>query len=197
MAIGLNDIIRVTAKMSWLGHDVMNVWHVYCASVPLASDVDMMTDIAEWLETIYGEFDDRLNENLLFEEVLGFNVSDGDPLPTVPWPTLAAGGQTSQMNSIGAAMFVIMRTGVARVLGKKWFAGFTEADMENNYYVGAATAAVAAGMAYTMNAFVGTLSSVTFIPAVVDKLGGWHDIKEVSVDSQPGYQRRRRVGSGN
>jgi len=197
MTVADGDIVRITANMDHtLEGDVQNVYH----SILLggnATDLQYMQVAAVRLEACYAYLQPYMPDTLLFEDVRGFNITQDKPLPTVDWPTLAA-GTVDVADPLPSVMSVLcfQRTGMSRVIGKKYYGPFTEADQSDAVWTSGLLAAVALGfnlLTVGATAGTGTLSFGVFSPT----LSLFQFFQEFVIPNVPAYQRRRRRGRGS
>jgi hypothetical protein len=197
MAVGVNDILRITAVMSFgAGVSVQNVYRVKVTGFPTGSESDVMTDMAAWLDDAYGELEPFISSVLSFEEVRGFNETRDEPLPTTAWPVLTQGGVSVDYLPTANAMLVLFRTGLAKVIGRKFIAGLVEDRVTAGELTSTMISALAAYALTVMAGPNGVASGGTFEYAIIDKLGIARAPVEFVVRTAVAFQRRRKPGRG-
>lgn len=197
MPISAGHQLRITAVMSWYGQaTIENVFDLYVSSDPPGSDLDVMNDLAAWLDDAFDNVKALQVAGLLYREVRGFNVSGDGPLPTVGWPTLANGTNASDPLPSGVAGLVLFRTGAARVLGRKFVGGLGEGITESGLFnTGAISLFSSFGVALATDPVM-TVAGGALKAGIFDKHGNTHAVSSVVVSAIPSYQRRRRPGRG-
>jgi hypothetical protein len=198
MSIAINDVIKVTAALDMVGNAVENVYYFRMDTAPSVTDTAVMNDLAAKLEEVYTHILSYMSDAVTFLEVRGFNVTKDQPMPTVSWPTMTVGGSSSARLPWGVSGLALLRTGVRRVLGRKFFGVFTEADNDDpGVWSGALTIAMAAAAGELVGSFLGSTTLAVILPGVVDKTGAFWAFIEAVASSNPAYQRRRRRGRGS
>lgn len=119
-AIGLNDVLRVTAQMLWNNaSDVMNTFHVRVSDMGTANHDDIIEDCWDYLERIYTNIVGEIVDNITFDAINIFNETKNEPYGTFPWPTLTAGENVGQSLPINTTVNAFARTAVNKVKGGK------------------------------------------------------------------------------
>lgn len=192
------DVVRVTAKMSFEStEDILNVYHMKHTGSASATDAAFSTAAATWLEVIYTTILSYLSDEVTFETIEFYNVTQDRPMAEIPWPTLTIGSDAGDALPLQCAALVSLPTGVKRVVGKKYIGGLTETNSINGGHVSAAAqTALAAFVVQLLNDYVsGTLTLTA---------GTYNDITAVFrelisgiVDQIFRSQRRRVRGVGS
>lgn len=192
-----NDIWRVTAKL--FGDDnvsIQNVWHIRKVSVGTVADSLALDDIAGALDGLYEGIDDIISTEVSPEEIGFYDVTNDVPLPSQDWDTFAGGAAGGVAVPSGVAYLLLLRTGVKRVTGRKFFGqGASGYLTGGNWNVSALTPLAAMG-ALVITSFIGASSGDIFQWGTVDQFGAFWSFNEAVVKGEPAYQRRRRLGSG-
>jgi len=197
MPTAVNDVISATARMQAPGgQSVQNVWYFKCAN-GAPSDVNTMLDIAGFLDAQYTLLYPELSNQFDFLDIIGYNITQNRPLPNVGWPTLTTGVSVLTPLPPGLAGLGTVRTALPRTRGRKFFAGLTEQALDTD---GNLTAAVALILANVMGIYLQTLiggtSGSTWVPVIYSAVNGALNALEVTGETNPSYQRRRRLGTG-
>jgi hypothetical protein len=197
MSVSSGDIIRVTAVMDSQHGHIENVYY-FRSDLPIpAADEDYMADLAVKLESVYGAILSNLSIDTIFTEVQGYNVTTDQPMPTIGWPTLTAGTGAAQSLPAGVSALAILRTGVKRVLGRKFFGLLQTGVLDGDGFLTAGVVtAVATAAGELIGGFLGSETLSGWLPGVRDKTGAFWAFIEAVASNNPGYQRRRRRGRG-
>lgn len=128
-----NDVFRVTVKMSDGEDDIQNVYHVRIQGSNLPTEEDFLDDLAAYIDTAYGTFDDSVTSNVTYDGIEVYNLTADTFVGEAPFPVLTNGGITPplQMPSQCAPM-VLFTTGVLKSVGKKFlpFLGSVRLDQD-------------------------------------------------------------------
>jgi hypothetical protein len=184
--------------MDFEGNAIENVYHFRVETAGNGNDQDLMTDIAQWLDDAYDHLAPNTSSNLTYVEIRGFNVTDLTPMPTVAWPSQTVGGSGSSALPLGTALLVLFRTGISRVLGRKFLGGLTEDSNSDGAFDSGMVATAAAYAAELLASVVGAETGSSLVYGIL-RAGGTvlADVITAVADSEPGYQRRRRRGRGD
>jgi hypothetical protein len=154
-------------------------------------------DIGAWLEDVYGEFVVGLPNNLSFDSIAMYNIDQDSPYADVGWPTFTIGGATDAMLPTGVCVLLTLRTGVKRVLGRKYFGPFTGNNLADGIFEDTLAVAVAGAADFLIGHFFAAGSGNSLLPGVLDKTGAFWAFFEAVASTNPAYQRRRRLGAGS
>ena len=198
MTIAEDDVIRATAVMKRaLSDDIQNVFHLKLINISTATQLQLRTDIAEYLEDIWGTLVGLMHTSITFDEIQLFNVTQNTPEPTVNWPTLVAGSASGDPLADGVAALTLGRTGVSKRIGKKYFALFTEGALTLGLWTATTVTALTTAAADWIAPFTG-ISTATWDPGVFTRLtSAFTAFIEAVVSDIPAYQRRRKRGVGS
>lgn len=192
-----NDKITVTAHLqTGVGNTINNVFTFRYEGIGTQADEASMQDLALKLEDFYSALNSHIVDNVAYVDISGFNVTQDRPMPTVNWPTLTAGGSTSDPLPDGVSGLMLLRTGIKRVLGRKFIGGLAEGDNTAGVWESTLVAALAAAGAELIGSFLGGQTGALWLPGVIDKLGAFWSFIETFASNNPAYQRRRRPGRG-
>ena len=126
MTVVQNDVLRVTAEMTFNGHDLQNVYHFRSTNVGGISDAKALSDGADIMEDVYQKLDASMSTGVAFDQVRVQNVTQGVLLGTAPWPLLVAGAQAADLLPEVVAALITYGTTISRVRGGTYYGGFTE-----------------------------------------------------------------------
>jgi hypothetical protein len=196
MTVQPDDIVRITAEMYYThGGIIQNVWHAR-QFTDTAPDTTFVTAACAKLDTIYDYWDEYMPDTCDFTVIRFFNVTQDSPMPTGTWPSLTSGG-VDVADPITAVMgcLAIARTSQSRVIGRKWFAPFTEANHAGAQWSSGVTIGVSngfnlwwAGWTSGNGSAVGVVYSPTYLTYFAPT--------SQAVSADPAFQRRRAVGRG-
>ena len=197
MTVSNGDIIRATAVLAGPSGSIQNVFNFRAEVIILGSDLQVMTDIAQHLDDAYATLGTSLSSDTVFVEVQGHNLTTNNPMPTVPWPTATVGTGSASSHVAQVALMGLLRTGISRVLGRKFIGGLAVGDTDTNgFFDSSHIAHMASFLAFFIGTFIAT-SLNSYLPGVKSTKTGlfWSFIEGVT-SGIPGIQRRRRQGRG-
>lgn len=200
MAVEVGDILRVSAIMQNADSGmVANVFHVRVASLasPSLPDDDAKTDVAAYVDGIYAPMNNLIANDIRYDTVNVFNVTQNRPLGNEPWPTLTLGANTDEILPSTVAAFIQGNSGYSRTWARKFLGGLTTASNTSNGFIEPATVTALAGWGarwiagYTSGAFS------VYEPVVYRSvLALWVPVLEVIVRDVWATIRRRRAYRG-
>jgi hypothetical protein len=123
-----NDIMRVTAKTTIPPDDFQNVYHARYLGASGQSDAVAWLAIANVLEAAYTELLPGVTNQLDFDTIEVWNVTQDRPMIEASWPTLTSGSSVGEPLPFQCAACVLFPTATARSQGRKFFPGFTESE---------------------------------------------------------------------
>jgi hypothetical protein len=130
MSVESGDIMRVTAKMSHLGNDIQNVFHIRANGTGSVDDATAVTEITNRLNSAYGNVVDYQNLDYDYNTIEIFNVTQDRPMGEYNWPSLVSGTLANDALPDQTAALALFPTMTARSQGRKYVGGWCEA--ENN-----------------------------------------------------------------
>lgn len=198
MAVGQFDVFKVVARMRINGTDeAINVWHAQIINVGAPTDEEVVEDLADKLDTLYALVDHLMANNLTFEDITVFSVTEDRPIGVTTWPTLTVGLTTSDMLPAGIAALVTFPTGVTRSFGKKFLPAFTEGGRTEDGWVTATLTALAAFGVEALTTGLGPNFNQFSFGAFNKALADYRPFIEALVRGIEAYQRRRKPGVGS
>lgn len=127
MPIQEGDVLRVTAKMTYeQSGAIQNVFYVKHTGTQDVAEFDFMEAAAAWLDAAWTEPILLFVDELKFDEVAGYNITQDDPLLPEPWPVLIEGGTAGQSSALQVALLVSFQTTVKRSQGRKYLGGIDQ-----------------------------------------------------------------------
>jgi len=195
--VNTNDRIRATAVLLGPSGETQNVYYFRFQGIVPAGDLLVMEDLAEFLDDLYSDINAGIAGNYAYTEVRGFNVTQGVPMPTVEWPTLTVGGGPGASEPAGIALLVVLRTGISRVFGRKYFGGIIDGNLDSDgFWISGAVTAWSGAVARLLSTFIGGTTLATYLPGIITSTGQFLGFITSVVTNNPAYQRRRRKGRG-
>lgn len=196
MPVNSGDIIRATAKMTYVGDDVQNVYHLQYLGVTTL-DSSVVNGIAGVLDDAYDYIDLFISDNVGFDTIEVWNITQNRLLDEVNWPTLVSGGGVDSALPTQVSALALFNTAVANSQGRKYLPVFTEAE---NLGGGIISSAALAAIAL----FIAELLGEVVLPDGECYFGNWNPTLARFADWVSGYisdrmqtQRRRTVGHGS
>jgi hypothetical protein len=191
------DVIRATAKLTYDGaSDIQNVFWFELVTQTLSIE-HAAADIGEMLEDIYGEFNAHLADIVTYDSINLFNLTQDVAYGDFDWPTLTAGLASDEAQPPGVAICAWARTGLPKIMSKKWFGAFTEAACTDGLFSSTVRSAVIAGIAEWIispkTATYGTWKQGVYS----SKLLTFVTFVSAALRAYAAYQRRRRPTVGS
>jgi hypothetical protein len=197
MSVLLNDILRVATRIKdYQGEDVVNVWHVRSDSVTPVDEAAAMVELGEYMELIYGCFDNHIDDNAHFYDINVFNVTQNSPMGSTAWPTFTNGSGTGDVLPAQTACLIRGTTGKSRNWARKFLGPFTESMNTDEGRINGTlvTELIAAGVAW-LAGYTGSFGD--WVPVVWHhKDSVWRTLVSVVVRDIWSTIRRRRIGRG-
>lgn len=119
MAVNDGDIIRVTAKMSWGGSDLQNVYHAQYSG-GTQDDATIETALLNSQNALYDHIKSHYPSSFSFDTISIFNVTQDRPMTEEPFPALTVGTGSGAMGALQLAPLVKFGTETARSQGRKY-----------------------------------------------------------------------------
>lgn len=205
MAIVTGSVLRAAAKFTLdnLPDIFYNIWHMRCTNSNSQSQPNLIDDLLEVLEEIYGAVDTYLSDLLNFDAVNLYDVTADLPLNDYNWPTLTAGAEMGEILPHAAAMGLYGKTIYPNRIAKKYIPGMTEAHTEDGVFNSSALAGFANmaaailqpavpsnGSTWQFGIWGFTVPETETEPHILIPTVSW------SVSAYPYYQRKRGPGRG-
>lgn len=197
MPVALNEILRVTAKMSWGLQDIQNTYHIRVDSASADSDATILGYIATELDNDYTNFAAALHTGLSFDTISCYNLTAERFMGEVAWPVLTAGTEGNDPLPAQVAPLVRFATAVLGSQGRKFLGVITTASLDAD---GTITSSLSNGMtlyaAALLNGVGGGAFSGSFgnYNSTLDRFTVW---TTAFVNQYCCTQRRRRPGVGS
>lgn len=191
---GALDVIRVIADMTLLGQSILNVYHMVSASsVP---DDEVIQDAQVGLDDLYQLVNAEIDNQLSYNSIRVFNVTDNQDLGIHDWPTLVAGAADAQCLPLGVAALLTLPTSVPKVRGRKFFCGFSEGAQADGVWGSGVVDSLNDIGAFMLTPMLGDASGEFWRFGVPTSIGGFQLFASSLVGNIPAYQRRRKQGVG-
>lgn len=131
MAVQQNDILRVTASMTYgIGGQLLeNVFHFKANDAVVVLDPQALIDMGTVIELLFATTQVVTPNTIQYTSYTVKNVTQNLLLGTAPWPTFVAGGDISAIASPQVAALVIGRTSKPRVQSRIFIAGLREGSV--------------------------------------------------------------------
>lgn len=190
------DVVRIVAQMTHnAGSDILqNVYHAQYSG-PTTTELNFHQQMDDWLEDAYDNLLAQLPDDVEFDTITTFNVTQGRPMYTLAWPTLTAGNNLGDYLPAQIAPLAKFTTFAPKSQGRKYLPFLAETASTGGILEAAALAAVSAFASHLITGF-----SVDFGTAV---LGNWNPTLArfaewvgAIVDEVVRTQRRRVPGVG-
>lgn len=191
------DVIRATARLLVQGSVLMeNVFYYQLQSAASYPDSTVTAGISAKLVTMYGRIDDDMSEGADFYDILMFNVTQNRPMINGSWGALAEGFETSEIAPNGVAALITANTGYSRSRPKKYFGGFTEANLYGNAWSGDILAHLGYVLTDWLAYIVVSGSDILVSGTWSEKYSSFRPLISAIVRSAVAYMRKRKPGIG-
>lgn len=90
----VGDVVRVTAKMSYSGGDIQNVYHVQYSGSDI-DDATFMSGLASAVDTAHGAVNPQISSTVTYDTIAFFNVTQDRPMGEIAWPVQTVGGNST------------------------------------------------------------------------------------------------------
>lgn len=192
------DILRVAAVLEALGSDaIVNVWHMKVISGGGVTLVSAATDMAEYMDDLYGYVTTQLSDEVLPDHLEMHNVTQGLTYGSFAWGSWAGGTNTSGITNTQLALLAFARTSIPRVQIRKYMGVFTQPQVVDSEWVASTRSACGNMMAHHITSQ--TLSVSLTVKGVAYNYALERATEAVSyaTSKAPVTQRRRRIGTGS
>lgn len=131
--INAGDILRVTCKMhaNNVGQDIQNVFH-YKHYGDSATDTAWFTACATLMDTAYDALKTQIPNDVTFESIAVWDITQDRPVYEGSWPTLTAGTATADPLPSQTAALALFTSDKARSQGRKYLPPFAENACDTN-----------------------------------------------------------------
>jgi hypothetical protein len=130
--IDQGDIIRVVLRQTLDARsDIQNVIHWQCAEPGGITNAQCLEDAADWWDDILDQVESFQSTDLTYDEIYCYNETKGAPVGTTDVAGHENGslvGQELLPAQVAGGFYGL--TNISRVVGKKFFSGFTEAHSD-------------------------------------------------------------------
>ena len=198
MPASLNDVIEVTAKLSFRGISaIRNVYHFKVLTASAADDIEIAGSFAYGMANMYAEVAGIMPNDVLAETVQVVNLTANRTMGEVPWPVAFAGG-TSTANSyaLGVSAVVRLLTAARGVQGRKFLGSLCEGAVGDDALLDVGAVANILDFAeHLMSSW--PIEGGSASPGVYNRITrAIRGLTGYIISAIPGYQRRRKQGLG-
>jgi len=197
MTVAQGDVLRVTAKMSYGVEDVQNVYHFLTTGSGTLSDSAAMTVIAQLIDDAMDELDLLTSDQLAFDTIEFYNLTQDTWMGEDDWPTQTVGGSPEDMSPPQICHLALFNTDTLGSQGRKFLPGPTA------NFIGA-DGTPASGQLTTIGLYAAELLLGAISGTVVFKPGNFRKATSTFLEWVlaiiPDFyatQRRRYYGSGS
>ena len=205
MPSDVGDVLRIAVRqIGEDGEDIVNVYEAECTVAETDPDADILTTIAAYMDAAYA----YLNSNLpaaqapvdikvdLIQLVGGVKQIVRN-LGTISWGSSFNPSGSSDPSPSGVAAVVLLRTLVGKVFGRKFIGQLMEGNLIGNAYTGTLASAIASYAAEFLLAMAGPNTGTYVWGVLSTRTNQFERFVEAALSAFPGYQRRRRPGTGS
>lgn len=202
MSVGVGDILKVVAILSWLDSDVVqNVFNAVIGGSggPFDED-DIVDDALDWVETMYANIVANGSDEIDGSEIRVYIYDpiddDWDEIGSEAW--VFNPSDTAEQLPRGVAALINAKTTNPDVNGKKYLGGLTEGSSVDGQWGAGPIAAFANFAADWLAPFVGAVSTADWIPGIWSptRTNFFPSSLTAIIPTVAAYQRRRKRGVG-
>lgn len=196
MAVSVSDVVRITAVMSMLGQEFVNVHHFIVVANGTANDTLFMSTLQTIIAVAYAHVQNEQSDELVYERIEGQNLTADELLPTTNWSGNPNGDDALDPLPTQVSANVYWPTITPRVRCTSYIPGMGEAA---NGPDSKWDAAAIANLQLYGDEFVGNMTSgsVTIRKGAYNApLARYTELIAAVVPVYSRTQRRRRVGVG-
>jgi hypothetical protein len=195
--------------MLWNGaSDLINSFHVVCTSNNGQTTEDLINDLAEAIDDLYGVIVAFQSNNGTFADINLSNYSAGEVYGSQPWPTRTVGSNGNNAINPALGVFAYTPTTIPNVQGRKWWGPFGEDVNEDGIWSTALVAACDAlqvALQSDLTSSIGAVwtPTIAHLKEVVDgevvdaETPEFRTYGPSIVSANAGVLTRRRPGSGS
>lgn len=199
MAPILGDIIRLSCVFTdSVGGQQVNVFHLQINTVGSGGPTGFMEDVQDWVNGLYTQIQGEISNNVTGTRLEFVNITTPAVYGPVMFSPSFTGGASTTPLPTGVTMLVIGRTGVSRVIARKYLPKMAEAAYDGVHWT---SGAQADGLDFANGAWSGSgvgSNGWAFTSGVYQASGGaFYEVEDVAVEPIPAYQRRRKEGRGS
>jgi len=126
MATNIGDVFRIVAKMSDGEDAIQNVYHgTYVGSTP-PTDLQVEVGLLDLMDDTYDYIDGIMPDNISFDSVQIYNLTQDLLFGEFPWPVLTVGGSTQNQMPPQCAPLILFNTATIRSQGRKFLPPFAQ-----------------------------------------------------------------------
>ena len=120
MAVTSGDNIRIIAKMSHGGSDIQNVYHMQVTGTGFGTNEAFLSDVADFMDTLYSNIDQNMSDNITFDTIEAYNLTQDEFIGQTSWPVLVTGFSATGECPHQLAPLVLFNTDVLKSQGRKY-----------------------------------------------------------------------------
>jgi hypothetical protein len=138
MAPAIGDILRVVCKMSDGEDAIQNVYHVVITGSTPPSDNDLEVGLTDWADSTYDNIDGIMPDNISFDTIQIYNLTQDLLFGEFPWPTLTVGGSAQDQMPPQCSPLLLFNTVTIRSQGRKFLPPFASDRLDTDGTIAAA-----------------------------------------------------------
>lgn len=128
MPVNNGDVLRVTARFRMFDEDVQNVFHLQSNNTGSVADATADAAIVTWLDDAYNNLSAEISDELERVDIVIQNLTEGTPARFSMWDTYPTPSDTNTPLPLQVSALVTFPSNTVKSIGRKFVAGFTEAD---------------------------------------------------------------------
>jgi hypothetical protein len=126
MPVGNNDIVRITAKFSYAGNDVQNVYHCKVDATADIPNSTFLSEMAADIDSMYDEIVTEIHNSIHFDTIEMYNISGDEYIGEIDWPSKTTGSGAVDRLPVQCAALVKFPTSTLRSQGRKFLPPYHE-----------------------------------------------------------------------
>jgi len=197
MAVAIGDVLRITARMSFVDLGlILNVYHVKVLEDGIPDDEDFQDAITAHLDLAYSQFNALMDDHIAYVDIEMYNLTQDIPLTPQPWPTLVSGVSVGTCVPLQAAALVTFPTAGKRSVGRKYLSGLSDSALDEGGKMNQTTVNAIADYGLTIVAGTAVGNAEIYFGNYRPATNEFYRWDGVRVRSYLRTQRRRVVGIG-
>jgi hypothetical protein len=200
MPFDTGDFIEVTANMKFGGKDIQNTFHFIVQTAGSNDQSDQLDDVGECIENIYGPLEAVMPDELTFDSISVYDLTQDAPIGNVAWPTFTVGANLQPPLSPALALVSRLTLGLPRREGRKYWGPWCDSENEAPGVAdsGAVGIVQLAAVRFSL-AFSAGNGAILRGRVRTNQLGVFvfAPISSIIVNNEWDFQRRRKISVGS
>lgn len=195
--VNVGDVVQITARLRYGGVDAIeNIFYVRHEGTAAVDAATFITQAGLYMESCYTTLQLDLSDDVQYEDITYYNVTQDYPMGQEEWPSLTAGTATVDATATQVAFQVNFTTQIKRTQGRKYIGVLTEASVNAGGIVAPTTVTALKNFALAVLSNFSVGAESFEVGHVKASTGAWIPWIGYSVPLLVATQRRRKQGVG-